>query len=46
MDFKEFPKDREGYDSILMIIDQLSKASILILYYKTIDSRGLAQLFI
>jgi len=46
MDFKEFPKDREGYDSILVVIDRLSKASVSIPCHKTIDSRGLAQLFI
>ena len=46
MDFKEFPLDRDGYDSILVIIDRLSKQAVSIPCYKTIDSRRLAKLFI
>lgn len=46
MDFKSFPKDRNGYDQILVIIDRLSKQAITIPCHKTIDARGLAHLFI
>ena len=46
MDFKEFPKDKHGYDAILVIINRLGKDSVIIPYYKTIDARGLAILFI
>jgi hypothetical protein len=46
MDFKEFPRDKHGYDSILVIIDRLAKDSVTIPYYKTIDLRGLATLFV
>jgi hypothetical protein len=46
MDFKEFLKDKHGYDAILMIIDRLKKDLVIVPYYKTIDARGLAILFI
>ena len=46
MDFKEFPKDRNGYDCILVFIDRLSKAVVTIPCHKTVDSRQLAELFI
>jgi transposase InsO family protein len=46
MDFKEFPKDKEGYDAILVFIDRLGKDSVTIPCHKTIDARGLAVLFI
>ncbi len=46
MDFKEFLKDKQGYDYILVIIDRLGKDSVTILCYKTIDARGLVVLFI
>ena len=46
MDFKEFPRDKHGYDQILVIIDRLSKQAVSIPCHKNVDSRGLAQLFI
>jgi hypothetical protein len=46
MDFKEFLKDKHGYNTILMIIDRLEKDLITVPYYKIIDARGLAILFI
>ncbi len=45
MDFKEFPKDKHGYDTILVIINRLGKDLVTILYYKIIDARGLTILF-
>ena len=46
IDFKEFPPDKHSYDSILVFINRLSKDSVTILYYKTINARGIATLFI
>jgi len=46
IDFKEFPKDRNSYDCILVFIDRLSKAVVTIPCYKTINLRQLAKLFI
>ena len=46
IDFKEFPKDKEGYNAILVFINRLGKDSVTIPYYKTINARGLAILFI
>ena len=46
MDFKDFPKDKAGYDQILVIIDRLTKQAITIPCHKTITARGMAELFI
>jgi transposase InsO family protein len=46
MDFKEFPPDKHGYDSILVFIDRLGKDSVTIPCHKTIDARGMATLFV
>jgi hypothetical protein len=46
MDFKEFPKDRNNYDYILVFINRLSKAVVTIPCHKTVDARETAQLFI
>jgi hypothetical protein len=46
MDFKEFFKDKHGYDAILVIIDRLKKDLIIVPYYKTIDACSLVTLFI
>ena len=46
MDFKEFLKDKSGYNQILVIIDRLSKQAITIPCHKTITARGMADLFV
>jgi hypothetical protein len=46
MDFKEFLKDKHGYNAILIIIDRLGKDLIIVPYYKTIDAYSLVTLFI
>lgn len=46
MDFKDFPKDKHGYDRILVFIDRLSKVSITVPCHKDIDARGMATLFV
>lgn len=46
IDFKDFPKDKAGFDQIMVIIDRLSKQAITIPCHKTITARGMANLFI
>lgn len=46
MDFKEFPKDKYSFDSILVIINRLGKNLVIIPCHKTIDTQGLVILFI
>ena len=46
MDFMTFPKDRQGFDAVFVVVDRLSKRPISIPCYKTIDARGLAKLFV
>jgi predicted aspartyl protease len=46
MDFKSFPKDKHGYDAILVFICRLGKDSVSIPCHKTTDAEGLARLFI
>ena len=46
IDFKDFPKDREGYDQIMVVIDRLSKQAISIPCHKDINAQGMAELFV
>ncbi len=46
IDFKSFPPDKKGFDSILVIVDRLGKRPISILCYKTATARDLARMFI
>ena len=46
MDFKSFPKDKTGYDSILVFVDRLGKRPISIPCYKTATAHDLAKMFI
>jgi transposase InsO family protein len=46
MDYCLFPKDKHGYDNILVVVDRLSKQAVLIPCYKTTLVREMAQLFI
>jgi len=46
MDFKEFPKDKHGYNCILVFMDRLAKDSVTIPCHKNIDARGMATLFV
>jgi transposase InsO family protein len=46
MDFKSFPKDRNGYNTILVVVDRLSKQPVSLPCYKTTTSRDLAHMFI
>jgi IS30 family transposase len=46
MDFMENLPKSSGYDTILVIVDHLTKQSIFILTYNTLTSAQLAQLFV
>ena len=46
MDFKSFPKDEDGYDSVFVVIDRLSKQAISIPCQKTCTSEQMARLYI
>lgn len=54
MDFMSYPvnakgdirKDSQGYDTVFVVMDRLSKKSISISCYKTCNSQDLAQLFL
>ena len=46
MDFWTFPKDKQGYDAALVIVDWLSKYPISIPCHKTINAAGMAWLFV
>ena len=46
MDFVSFNKDKHGYNNVLVIIDRLSKESILIPCHKTTTAKEMASLFI
>ena len=46
MDFKSFPVDKEGYDCLFVVIDRLSKQVVSVPYYKTVNARDLAELFL
>jgi transposase InsO family protein len=46
MDFRSFPKDRHGYDSVFVIVDRLSKRPISIPCHKTVTAKEMAQLYI
>ena len=46
MDFYELPTDRNGYDIVIILVDRFSKRLFLIPYYKDIDTKKIAQLYI
>jgi hypothetical protein len=46
MDFKSMPKDKGGFDAILVFINWLEKRLISVLCYKTSIARELAYYFI
>ena len=45
MDFKSFPPDKQGYNSIAVFIDRLGKEAVSILYTKEVTAKDLAELF-
>ena len=46
MDYKAFPADKQGYDMLFVVVDRLSKQSYSIPCHKTINVRGMAELFL
>ncbi len=46
MDFHELPKDRNGYDMVLILVDRFGKRTISIPCYKTTDAKETAWLYI
>jgi hypothetical protein len=46
MDYKSFPADKHGYNMLFVVINRLSKQSYLIPCHKTINTRGMAELFL
>ena len=46
MDFKSFPVDKKGYDSIWVVIDRLTKQSFSIPCYKTSTAKDMALMYI
>jgi transposase InsO family protein len=46
MDFKSFPKSKNGFDAILVVVDRLGKRPISVPCYKTANAKNLAAMFI
>jgi hypothetical protein len=46
VDFKSFPKDRRGFDTIAVFVDRFGKRPISIPCYRTIDAQELARIYI
>jgi hypothetical protein len=46
MDYKSFPKDKRGYDTLWVVINRLSKQAISIPCYKTATAQDMAEMYI
>jgi hypothetical protein len=46
MDFKAFPRNKNGYNTILVVVDRLSKQAFSLPYYKTTTAKEIAELYI
>jgi hypothetical protein len=46
MDFKSFPYNKNGYDVILVVINQLSKQAFSLPCFKTTTVKDIAELYI
>jgi hypothetical protein len=46
MDFKSFPRDKNGYNIILVVVNRLSKQAFSLPYFKTTNVKGIAELYI
>jgi transposase InsO family protein len=46
MDFHELPKDKKGYDTVLLLVDRFGKRTISIPCQKTTDAKETARLYI
>ena len=46
MDFYKLPIDRNGYDIVIILVNYFGKRPLLIPYYKDINTKEVAQLYI
>jgi transposase InsO family protein len=46
MDYQSFPKDAQGYDTVFVVVDRLSKQAFSIPCYKTTTAKDMARLYI
>jgi hypothetical protein len=46
MDFRSFPKAKNGYDNVFVVVDRLSKQGVLIPCFKIITAKEIAGLFL
>jgi len=46
MDFYKLPVDRNGYNIVIILVNRFSKRPFLIPYYKNINAKKAAQLYI
>ena len=46
MDYKSFPKDKNGHDTLWVVIDRLSKQAVSIPCFKTVMARNMAEMYI
>jgi hypothetical protein len=46
MDFRSFPKAKNGYDNVFVVVDRLSKWGVSIPCFKTTTAKEMAGLFL
>ena len=46
MDFKSFLKDKHGYNIAFVVVNQLSKQAVSLLYFKTTTVEDMAYIYI
>jgi len=46
IDFKSFPRNKNGYNIILIVINRLNKQAFSLFYFKTTNAKGIAELYI
>jgi len=46
MDFYKLPTDRDRYDIVMILVNRFGKRPFLIPYYKDIDAKEVARLYI
>ena len=46
IDFKSFPYNKNGYNTILVVINRLSKQAFSLPYFKTTTIKDIAELYI
>ena len=46
MDFHELPADRDGYDTVMVLVDRFAKCPFSIPCHKNIDAKEVARLYI